>query len=395
MAYIESKAPGKILWLGGYAVLEKPNMGYVTAINSYVHSKAHEIKENKISINAKGFGSIECLLNEDGGFEIKEEYEELKLLQLALKVASMYANSLGYRAKGIYIETYNDPAISYKVEKSKQDSKVVKSGFGSSAAVVVSSIASVLSIYGIDTSSYEGKEVLHKLAQLAHSLGSGKIGSGFDVASAVYGSIKYERYSPSIIENFPKDYNKWDIKKLIDSKWDYNIEKLEFPKIFKTIAASFAGQSTSTTSFVKAVNEFKKKNPEEYNLLINEIASYSNATIKSIEKINSEGVSEQLLEEFKENFDKSRIAAKKLGLAANVGIEDEEVTKIIEESKKNGAFVARTHGAGGRDSLAAICISNEKMHTLKEYWKKLEGLEVIEIRVQNNGLMQNVNKIKI
>ncbi|MGC8730623.1 MAG: hypothetical protein ACP5RP_04570, partial [Candidatus Micrarchaeia archaeon] len=31
---------------------------------------------------------------------------------------------------------------------------------------------------------------------------------------------------------------------------------------------------------------------------------------------------------------------------------------------------------------------------LKEYWKKLDGLEVIEINVQNNGLLQNINKIK-
>jgi hypothetical protein len=42
-------------------------------------------------------------------------------------------------------------------------------------------------------------DLVHSLAQLAHCLAQGKVGSGFDVSSAVYGSHLYRRFSPSIL----------------------------------------------------------------------------------------------------------------------------------------------------------------------------------------------------
>ena len=41
------------------------------------------------------------------------------------------------------------------------------------------------------------RELIHNLAQYAHSLAQGKVGSGFDVSSAMYGSHIYTRFDPS------------------------------------------------------------------------------------------------------------------------------------------------------------------------------------------------------
>ena len=44
-----------------------------------------------------------------------------------------------------------------------------------------------------------GLTIIHNLCQFCHSLAQGKIGSGFDVSSAVFGTHIYKRFSPSII----------------------------------------------------------------------------------------------------------------------------------------------------------------------------------------------------
>ena len=45
---------------------------------------------------------------------------------------------------------------------------------------------------------------VHNLAQLSHCCAQGKIGSGFDVAAAVYGTMQYVRFSPQVIEQKDK-----------------------------------------------------------------------------------------------------------------------------------------------------------------------------------------------
>ena len=68
-----------------------------------------------------------------------------------------------------------------------------KAGFGSSAAVVVAAIASVLDFHGYKA----GKDEIFKLATIAHYSAQGKIGSGFDVAASVYGGVfVYSRFDP-------------------------------------------------------------------------------------------------------------------------------------------------------------------------------------------------------
>ena len=75
---------------------------------------------------------------------------------------------------------------------------VAKTGMGSSAALTSSLIGSLLHWFGIvnlakPTSS--DLRLVHNLSQLSHSIAQGKIGSGFDVAAAIYGTQFYKRFS--------------------------------------------------------------------------------------------------------------------------------------------------------------------------------------------------------
>jgi phosphomevalonate kinase len=84
------------------------------------------------------------------------------------------------------------------------NTQVVKTGMGSSAALTTSLVGGLLGwfkVIQLDAKSdkyVEDRRVLHNLAQLAHAVAQGKIGSGFDVAAAVYGTQTYKRFSPEV-----------------------------------------------------------------------------------------------------------------------------------------------------------------------------------------------------
>jgi phosphomevalonate kinase len=79
---------------------------------------------------------------------------------------------------------------------------VHKTGLGSSAALTTSLVAGLLKHFGAVKTLSEDEDlcVVHNTAQLVHCYAQGKVGSGFDVSSAVYGSHRYNRFSPSVLK---------------------------------------------------------------------------------------------------------------------------------------------------------------------------------------------------
>ncbi len=378
-----AKAPGKILWLGGYSVLERPNISFVTAVDAYVHANVKLVEGNKIVIevpqlNANVSGTID-LNTGDLSVEVPKE---LVLLKTSVEVASRYAASKGAKLSGMRIKTQNDSAFSYTVT----GGKVVKSGLGSSAAVTVASIAAVLKAYGI--SGLEN-DALHKLAQVAHSIATGKVGSGFDIAAASHGTILYNRYSPSIVKDFPATYQNADLQDLIKKPWDYKIEKFSLPNMFALTFANFLGEGMVTTTAVGSVSKFKEKDPLKYKELIYDINKENERAVMALRALNKgEDVSNNL-EVFRDAFNKGRLLTKHLGVLSNVDIEDDDLTKLIEESASNGAFVAKLPGAGGRDSIAALSLNSEARR-LVDFWKTRKGLGVIGIKIVNDGTISDM-----
>jgi phosphomevalonate kinase len=387
----EAKAPGKVLWLGGYSVLERPNVGYVTAIDAYVHADVNLLEgDSEIHIKAPDFN-----LEKDGTLDPRtgkiyiERVKELNLLITTAEISLSYVISKGFKPEGIRIETMNDKAFAYRVGGNGDNKKVSKSGMGSSSAVTVALAAAILRSYGLDVNE---NDALHKIAQLSHSVATGKVGSGFDIAAATYGSIIYTRYSPSILSGFPSDFTPEDVASIVKKNWDYKIEKVALPNFFGTSMANFVNEAAITTSMVGIVNEFKKKNPEKYAELIAEMNETATAAVESLSRIKSE--SENEIELFVENFERNRIATKRLGELSGAGIEDAEATKLIEESKNNGALIAKLPGAGGRDSIVAISANGSDLERLRKFWGGKENLELLDISMQNNGVIISKKDLK-
>ncbi len=94
--------------------------------------------------------------------------------------------------------------------------EVHKTGLGSSAALITSLVSALLiRLHVIPPDSFDtqgglesasnGRRLAHNVAQYVHCLAQGKVGSGFDVSSAVFGSQLYTRFDPQVIQPLMDD----------------------------------------------------------------------------------------------------------------------------------------------------------------------------------------------
>ena len=105
-------------------------------------------------------------------------------------------------------------SITFNAEESNGGNckpEVAKTGLGSSAAMTTAVVAALLHYLGVVNLSTFSEDphqqnkdsmdldVVHMIAQSAHCIAQGKVGSGFDVSSAVYGSQRYVRFSPEVL----------------------------------------------------------------------------------------------------------------------------------------------------------------------------------------------------
>ena len=124
---------------------------------------------------------------------------------------------------------------------------------GSSAALTTSLVGALLHALGIvdveATAFAESRRIVHNLSQLAHCIAQGKIGSGFDVSAAVYGSQIYCRFDP---KKFNLDEEAASGSKLYaavmdTSRWTQSVEKFSLPRGMGLIMADVCGGSSSSS----------------------------------------------------------------------------------------------------------------------------------------------------
>ncbi len=368
-----ARAPGKILWLGGYSVLERPNVSYVTSVTAYVNAHIHENYGSNVDLaapqlNRRANGTIDLA----SGRISAEVPEELVLMKTAAEVAARYVASLGIGLRGFRVTANNDSPFSYTITAGK----IAKSGLGSSAAVAVATIGAILKAFGADSKE---NDALHKLAQTAHSIATGKVGSGFDVAAATYGSVIYARYTAEIVQSLPADYSNQQLLELVKKEWDYSIEPFSMPEGLRLSFANFTGESMTTTKAVGSVSDFKKRDPDAYSKLMEEINAENVKAIAALKAVSKGDAG--AYDEFGLAFDAGRAMTKRLGESSGVSIEPDDCTALIDESKSNGAFVAKLPGAGGKDAIAALSRDADSKGRLERFWRGRSELKIQDISI--------------
>ena len=146
---------------------------------------------------------------------------------------------------------------------------VRKTGMGSSAAMITSLTASLLQFFGvvdlrrdIGGKEEENLSIIHNLAQIVHAAAQGKIGSGFDVASAVYGSIIYQRFRPEPLQFVMEDDVTGD--ELLSAVTDTGLwleltaQRIQLPAPMDLMMGDISGGSSSTSMVSPEVGEWKR-----------------------------------------------------------------------------------------------------------------------------------------
>lgn len=155
---------------------------------------------------------------------------------------------------------------------------VHKTGLGSSAALITSLTSALLVHFDViqegalssDDDLNDGKRLAHNLAQYVHCQAQGKVGSGFDVSAAVFGSHLYTRFDPSVISDLMNEAN--GPTKLLpvlspsNLAWDYRVESFKLPPLTRILLADVDAGS-DTPSLVGKVLKWRKEKSEEANAL--------------------------------------------------------------------------------------------------------------------------------
>ncbi len=358
---VRASAPGKILWLGGYSVLEKGSAAYVTAVDKRCAVTAEKTGGNRIEIRAP---QLKAKTEFSAGGELPLRKETL-FVEKAVEACSRYLSEKGVGLGGMKIATKSDAAFV---------SGAGKSGLGASAAITVATVAAVLELHEMNAR----KQLVHNIAQYAHSQAQGKVGSGFDVACSAYGSCVYSRYSPELVEN--ADANS-SLAKLFEMKWDCRIKPLALSPSLLPAFANILGENASTSAMVRHVMEWKKNNEGEYCRVIKQLNNANDNAVESLKKND--------LETFKRFFELGRALTARLGKLSGVEIEPPELRELVDKSERNGAFAAKLPGAGGGDAIAAFCTSSGERARLQQFWKDYTEikLEPIELNAGAEGVI--------
>lgn len=258
-----------------------------------------------------------------------------------------------------------------------------KTGLGSSAALVTSLTAALLVHYLpadlFDAASERGKRTLHNLAQAAHCAAQGKVGSGFDIAAAVYGSCRYKRFSPDVLSKVPEPGTPGFADALVtlvegESVWDVEVDKDEvsIPKgvVLRMCDVDCGSQ---TVGMVKKVLAWKAENAEASRTLWDDLQVRNEVLIKTLKEGNVDALPAKITA--------VRELVKKMGDLSGVPIEPDSQTELLDAlSGVEGVYGGVVPGAGGFDALALLMKDDietkERVKKFLKEWAAAKGTNV-------------------
>ncbi|GJT14090.1 phosphomevalonate kinase, peroxisomal [Tanacetum coccineum] len=298
--------------------------------------------------------------------------------------------------------------------------EVAKTGLGSSAAMTTAVVAALLNYLGVvNLSSYSGAQhqenldVVHIIAQTAHCMAQGKVGSGFDVSSAVYGSHRYVRFSPEVISSAQNAIRALPLEDVVGDvlkgKWDHERTKFSLPPLMNLLLGEPGTGGSSTPSMVGAVKNWQKSDPQksldtwrqlsvantalEHQLnLLSKLAEEHwdtyNGVIYSCSMHQSEKWIEQASEAISLEIVKAlhgardamlniRCHMREMGKAAGIPIEPESQTQLLDATMSMpGVLLAGVPGAGGFDAVFAVTLG-ESGNNLINAWSSHKVLALL------------------
>ena len=312
---VKVSAPGKLMLFGEHAVVyNRPCL--VAAVSQRLFVEIKKISEDKILINAP-----EMKISDFSLSLADLDREQPKEVRFVLEAVKNFFRKYNIES-GLKIKTESQFSAEY--------------GFGSSSAVTVCTIKALAELFEIKV---EEKEIFDLAYQTVLDIQG--VGSGFDIAAAIYGGVIYFVTGGKIIEPLTVH----PVKSL---RGKFNGVK-DIPLI-----VGYTGVKASTSEIVKQVKAEMEKNPEYYERLYDDISQIVEKAKIAMENSNWQEAG-KLMSENQEILKKFKAPSVEYGVSSEI------IEKLIEACQKAGAFGAKLSGAGVGDCIIALGENKEKI----------------------------------
>jgi len=315
---IKASAPGKLMLFGEHAVIyNRPCI--VSSVDHRISVWLKKRNDNKIILNAPGIKLKNYTVLID---DLNKPY--LKKIRFVLVALKNFFEKYEIKS-GLEIET--------KAEFSS------RFGLGSSSAVTVSTIKALFELFEIEAEKREVFDLSYKTVLDVQGLGS-----GFDVAAAVYGGILFFVTGGKVIEP---------------------IEVTDIP-----LVVGYTGVKADTPTLIKIVGEKLLKEPDRINGIFNEIENIVNLVRVEIENKDWKKVGHLM------NLNQD--------LLRELGVSSKELENLIKAALDSGAYGAKLSGAGGGDCMIVLS-DRENLNNIKKAIERAGGI-IIDAKIPAKGV---------
>lgn len=345
---IFTSAPGKLILLGEYAVLQGAP-ALVTAVNRYAKvvikpSDASGGRTRHIDFSVSS-PTLKILPQR---FEINADRQ----ISFPDSTANI-RKQLQFFAAGVerFLQMDEATLLPCAIELDTGEfylSSGEKLGFGSSAALTTALLSALHEFTGLPIND---RYQLFQHAVQTHFQAQGKMGSGIDIAASVFGGTLQYQITPG-------------------DPLTAMIEEIEMPEDLLMLVI-WAGNSASTRELVGQVNAFARQHPGEFQKIMERMSDLSFAGCHAI--VNRE------IAQFLDIVDQYYLTMDELGQRSGAPIISAEHARIANIAKQNGAFY-KPSGAGGGDMGIAFANSINVLETAAEALTNA-GFQMLDVKI--------------
>ncbi|KAK7196451.1 phosphomevalonate kinase protein [Novymonas esmeraldas] len=447
---MEASAPGKVLILGGYLIVESrtpANVGISIGVNARFttrllrsHAGGGAPATTTVHVNSPQFHQSYCFVADTstpGSVAVRQtEGPESAFIFYAVLFSVAAAQSLGGCTDGeVWLELLADNDFYSQRNYLRAQGKdvnvtslralpphlplvgaVSKTGLGSSAAMTTSLVACLCHHFHAAGSS---QEYVHRIAQIAHSVTQGKIGSGFDVYTAVYGTCAYRRFPASRVSMMmdgaqqPTTVHVAALAQCVDMEevWVPH-EPFRLPPGVKLVLGDVHQGGSSTPGMVAKIMAWRKAVADTPDNLWEQLRVGNEEYIAALRRMIDEAAArpdtyaaamadlQQVpsLPSYEKDDDvvkcivgaarcaaRSRALLRDMGVAADVKVEPTELRGLLDDTAVlPGVFAVGCPGAGGYDAVFALVLGDACAAAVETFWERYASMSVCPLLVRED-----------
>lgn len=316
---VTASAPGKLMLTGGYAVVHG-HPAIVTAVDQRLAVTVEKNGQDTFHLFAPDLGlqAYSKTIDDLGKKELPKAVRFIEILYK--KFLEKFP-----QPEGINVTTHSEFSSSF--------------GFGSSSAVTVAFAKALTTLYELDFSDEDLFDFCYQTVIEVQG-----VGSGFDIAAAIWGGTLYYISPAKVIESI-------------------KIDNL-------SLVVGYTGVKADTPTLIRMINSKLERRPEEIKAIFSKIGEITDKIKMAFgnEKWSRAGLL------FNDHQEQMRL----------LGVSSVDLENLIKASLEAGAIGATLSGAGGGDCMIALVDDNKKQR-IQEAIKKGGG-EVIEVGLQAKGV---------